>query len=164
MLEDTAIRFGEEEFSLIDNGDYEVTLETIEQKVAQTGKKYLNLKMRIRRDVDQQFGGRVLFVKIWANDGDPVYNHSKINHIILTQKNTDNYKTEFKTFDDVLQYLHGLNFIVTVETIFNEYVGANENAVKDWSYRPSEAKSAALEAPASSNLDSIEIDDSEIPF
>lgn len=163
------LQFGEEfennEFEAVEDGDYEVTLEKVERKIAQTGKKYLNLQLRIRRDIEQPAKGRVLFVKIWANDGDAVYNHAKINHIIVTQKNTgDHYKTDFKTFDDVLQYLHGLNFIVTVEKFFNEFTAKDDNRVKDWSYRPSLKPILEAEETKSQNLDSVAISDDDIPF
>ena len=162
MLEEK-LQFGEEfenkEFEAIEDGDYEVTLEKVERKVAQTGKKYLNLSLRIRRDIDQPAQGRVLFVKIWENDGDSVYNHAKINHIIVTQKNTgEHYKTDFRTFDDVLQYLHGLNFIVTVEKFFNEFTAKDDNRVKDWSYKPSNKPflDNSNVASQSNNLDAID--------
>lgn len=163
------LKFGEEfeqNFGPIDAGDYEVTLVKVEKRVAQTGRKYLNLTLEVRRDIDQPFGGRKLFTKIFANDDDATYNHAKINHIIVTQKFTgEHYKTEFKSFDDILQYLHGLNFIVSVDVVFNEVTEKDENKIIDWSYKPS-TKPIKDEEPAikGNNLDSIEIPDIDIPF
>ena len=164
------LQFGEQfennSFDALEDGDYEVTLEKVERKIAGTGKKYLNLSLRIRRDVDQPGKGRVLFTKIWENEGDAVYNHAKINHIIVTQKNTgEHYRTDFRTFDDVLQYLHGLNFIVTVEKFFNEFLdpARDDNRVKDWSYRPSEHP-VVEETIHGKNLSSVTMPEDEIPF
>lgn len=176
-MSEEKLQFGEEfeqkEFEALEPGDYEVTLEKVERKVAAgadgTNKKYLNLSLRVRRDIDQPGKGRMLFTKIWANDGDAVYNHSKINHIIVTQKNTgEHYKTDFRTFDDVLFYLHGLNFVVSVEKFWNDYANPPkyDNKVTDWSYKPSSKPFIAVqeEKPSSQNLDSITIDDNDIPF
>lgn len=138
-----SINFGEEfdkqEFGLIDDGKYEVSIDKIEPKVsAKTGNKYLNFTFTIRKDVEgQKFGGRKLFYTITKKEGDACYDFARINKIILTQKDREDYKSRFADFDEVLLYLHGLHLVLTVETNFDDYRGEDRNEIKDWSFEPS---------------------------
>lgn len=165
-LETTGINFGEEfdkqEFGLIDDGKYEVTIDKIEQKVsAKTGNKYLNFTFSIRDDVDQKFKRRKLFYTIAKKEGDPCYDFTRVNKIILTQKGKPTYKSRFLDFDEVLLYLHGLNLVLTVETNFDDYRGEDRNEVKDWSFEPSMTgeKVTTTETPAAPQFS-----DSDLPF
>lgn len=138
-----AINFGEEfdsngEFALIDEGKYEVSIDKIEPKESSKGNKYLNVVFKIRNDVNQEFKNRKLFYRINSKEGDPTgYDFNRLNKLIITQKNTANYKKYFTDVDEVLQYLIGLHLIVTVEIAFDDYSQKDRNNVKDWSFEPS---------------------------
>lgn len=127
----------EKSFGLIDEGDYEVTLEKLEKKTSAKGGKYLNITFGIRKDVEQKFKGRKLFYSIFAQEGDKAYNFDVINKIIITQKNRPDYKTHFEDIDEVFQYLVGLHLIISVEITFDDYSGSDRNRVADWSFKPS---------------------------
>lgn len=147
----TGISFGEEydtqDFGLIDDGDYEVTIFRVEEKTSKTkGSKYLNITFEIRDDVDQKFKKRKLFYTIGKKEGDACYDFGRINKIILTQKGRSDYKNRFDTFDEVLFYLNGLHMVVTVETNFDDYKQEDRNEIKDWSFRPSVVDSKAVTA------------------
>lgn len=150
---DDILSFGEEfekDFNLIEEGDYEVTLENLEKRSSSKGGKYLNLTFGIRKDVDQKFKGRKLFYPVFENEGDKAYNFDVINKIIITQKGTKNYRTHFQTIDQVFQYLVGLHLVVSVEIAFDDYNGKDRNRIKDWSFAPSvwDAKKESIqEAP-----------------
>ncbi len=165
-----AINFGEEfdtngEFSLIDDGDYEVVIEKVEPKQSQKGNKYLNITFKIRNDVEQNFKNRKLFYRINEKEGDNCYDFNRVNKIIITQKNTANYKKYFIDIDEVLQYLVGLHLILTVETSFDEYSQKERNNVKDWSFSPSiwdmQEHPAKIEK---TNTEQLELPDDELPF
>lgn len=166
-----AINFGEEfdkqEFGLIDDGRYEVVIEKIEPRTSlKTGNKYLNFTFTIRGDVDQKFKNRKLFYTITKKEGDSCYDFSRINKIILTQKKHSDYKSRFMDFDEVLQYLHGIHLVLTVETNFDDYKGEDRNTVKDWSFEPSlwdmQDHSKDTTPSATANPDIVE--DSDLPF
>ena len=144
MAEETvnAINFGEEydqqDFGLVDDGKYEFVIEEVAVKTSsKSGNQYLNFKFRIRKDVEQNFKNRVLFYTIGKKEGDPCFDFSRVNKIILTQKDRPDYKSRFLDFDEVLQYLHGLHLVATVETNFDKYSNEDRNEIKDWSWEPS---------------------------
>ena len=138
-----SLNFGEEfdnngEFALIDDGKYEVIIDKVEPKESQKGNKYLNVVFKIRSDVEQEFKNRKLFYRINAKEGDPTgYDFNRLNKLIITQKNTANYKKYFTDVDEVLQYLIGLHLVITVETSFDDYSQKDRNNVKDWAFEPS---------------------------
>jgi hypothetical protein len=165
-----AINFGEEfdtngEFSLIDDGKYEVVIEKVEPKESQKGNKYLNVVFKIRNDVDQNFKNRKLFYRINSKEGDVCYDFNRVNKIIITQKNTANYKKFFIDVDEVLQYLVGLHLVLTVETSYDEYSQKDRNNVKDWSFEPSVWDTQ--EHPAKvveEHTEGLDLPDAELPF
>ena len=165
------INFGVEfdtngEFTLIDDGKYEVLLEKVEPKVSTNGNKYLNLTFKIRADVEQNFKNRKLFYRINAKEGDPTgYDFNRLNKLIITQKNTANYKKYFNDIDEVLQYLVGLHLVLYVETSFDDYMGKDRNSVKDWSFEPSvwDTQEHPVEIQKA-NTEQLELEDQELPF
>ena len=165
-----AINFGEEfdtngEFSLIDDGKYEVVIEKVEPKESTKGNKYLNFTFKIRNDVEQEFKNRKLFYRVTAKDGDPCYDFNRINKIIITQKNTSNYKKYFTDVDEVLQYLVGLHLVITVETAFDDYSQKDGNNVKDWSFEPSVWDTQSHEPKiVAVNTEELDLPDDKLPF
>lgn len=169
-----SLNFGEEfdtngEFALIDDGKYEAVIEKVEPKESQKGTKYLNVTFKIRNDVDQEFKNRKLFYRITEKEGDPCYDFNRINKLIITQKNTANYKKYFTDVDEVLQYLIGLHLIITVETAFDDYSQKDRNNVKDWAFEPSiwdtQDHSPKIEKANTEKLDAVlDLPDNQLPF
>jgi hypothetical protein len=178
----SAINFGEEfdskgEFELIDDGKYEVTIDKIEPKISSKGNKYLNVTFKIRDDVEQKFKNRKLFYRINAKEGDATgYDFNRLNKLIITQKNTSNYKKYFTDVDEVLQYLVGLHLVITVETAFDDYNQKERNNVKDWAFEPSvwdtqehptpiiKEHTEALEETAKEAEKVLDLPDDDLPF
>lgn len=163
-----ALSFGEEfdtggEFTLIDDGKYEVAIEKIERKESQKGNKYLNVTFKIRNDVEQEFKNRKLFYRINSKEGDPTgYDFNRLNKLIITQRN---YKKYFTDVDEVLQYLVGAHLIVTVETVFDDYSSKDRNQVKDWAFEPSIWDTQEHPAPVvKEHTEQLDLPDSELPF
>lgn len=168
-----SLNFGEEfdtngEFPLVDDGKYEVAIEKIEPKESKKGNKYLNVTFIIRKDVDQEFKNSRLFYRINSKEGDPTgYDFNRLNKIIITQKNTANYKKYFTDIDEVLQYLVGLHLVLTVETTFDDYSQKDRNVVKDWSFEPSvwdtQDHTATTEV-STEETPELDLDDGPLPF
>ena len=122
MAEEKNILFGEEfdqqqEFTLIDDGDYEVAIDKIEKRTSKAGNQCLNFTFVIRKDVDQKFQGRKLFYTVTkkADDTFGVYDYNRINKLILTQKDKPNYKKAFADADANAAHKQkktNLNFII----------------------------------------------------
>ena len=154
MVEDLekeqGVVFGEEydtqqEFTLIDDGRYEGVIDKIEKKTSKAGNKYLNLTLKIRDDVDQKFKKRSLFYVIVKKPEDTkgVYDYTKINRLIMTQKETKDYKTHFLSegealIDDIIQYLQGRHLSFEVKTEFDDTTAKDRNVVNDFTFAPSE--------------------------
>lgn len=175
-LNNNGISFGEEydskgEFELIDDGVYEVTIAKIEPRISKKGNKCLNFTFEIIEDENgnRKFQRRKLFYNVTQKEGDKCYDFPRINKLILTQKGTDNYRTHFAEFDEVIQYLVGINLRLTVETNYDEYSAKDRNEVKDWSFEPSQlhvsASSDGVQFENGKNGNEIsDIQDEDLPF
>ena len=88
-----------------------------------------------------------------------------MNKLIITQKNTANYKKYFTDIDEVLQYLVGIHLIITVETAFDDYTQKDRNNVKDWSFEPSvwDTQDHSPKIIAE-NTETLELPDEMLPF
>lgn len=128
--------FRKENYGPIDSGTYEVTIAKVEKKQTQTGREMLALSFVIRSDVEQPFKGRYIFEN-WFLDNNAAYANegwfdtNKTYHVLHTQPGG---KTDFETPDELLVYLPGLNMTVTVEKVFNEKTGNEDNNIKKNSY------------------------------
>lgn len=52
-------------YELISEGDYEVIIKNAEERTTNGGKKYLNLWLVIRNDVEQKYKNRYIFHTLW---------------------------------------------------------------------------------------------------
>ena len=106
-----------------------------------------------------------------TNKDDACYDHKKVNRIILTQKTKPTYKTNFETFDEVIQYMIGLNFSLAVSTQFDDFRNEDVNVIDESSIAPSEWDNVA-HAPANGGvivdntqkLADDELPDDDLPF
>lgn len=150
-------------FELVENGDYEVTLQC-EYGKTNAGSQYINCKFKIRDDVEQSFGGRFVFDSIYKTQGTDDYNKTKINAILAAIPNA---KLDFGDYDELVQYLNGQNMIISVAVEpANQYHQNDKNIVKYLSYRPSEVGGATATdtVTASNDSDNWEPVDGDLLF
>lgn len=165
-----------QEYSLLKNGEREVILETIEEKTAQTGTKYLSLMFRIRDDVEQDDAGRVIFENYYKEkDGSNEYARAKVGSLLRAQgKNRAEGGTyDFEDYDEFMQFVTGMKLRLTIITEdANDYHDDAINLVKYCSYKPTNIPNKTLggdttvppvqNAKPSSPAD--EISDEDLPF
>lgn len=154
-------------FDLIPEGQYECTAKCEGEKIKVSGTKSIALSWRIREDVLQLCQGRVIFDDIYPDKNDPSkYNDRKIYDIIFGGQNQNDPKSRFKfdDYDDLCQYLNGINMLIKVE--INEYNGVKRNRVAFSGYSPTKVKGQTLgstePAKASEDVDDVLPDD--VPF
>ena len=140
------------EFGLIEDGDYEVTLKA-DYKQTKDKKTYINCVFAIRKDVDQKYGGRLVFEGIYKNESGE-YPSSKINAILSAIPNA---RLDFSSEDDLLQYLNGKEMIVTVKTKDGGGTYKDRNVIAYNSYRQTEH-------PVAPVAKGLEVAPDDLPF
>lgn len=101
----------EKKYDLITPGKYECVVQA-EWKETSAGKPYINLALKIRKDVVQNHGGRLVFDGIYESKQNPgEYNASKINAILAAIKDS---RQDFEDYDDLVQYLTGKLLLVDI--------------------------------------------------
>lgn len=139
-----------EESELIEQGEYEVTLELAEPKLygANQDRPGVMCKFRIRRDVEQPEKGRTILDTMWLDKDQENwagwYDHKKIHKILLSQTNP---KLDFQTCDECIQYINGLNMRITILKKFDEYRNKDVNEISYLSYAKSNATSTTVSDP-----------------
>lgn len=172
--DDEGLAFGDsapkKEFEPVDEGEYEVKIVSYEYKNNKSGTKRLVFKLQIREDVEQKSRGRYLWHSITQKEGDRAFNYYFINQLLVATKNCPDYREKFgKEFDEVLQYLIGREFRLTV-TIEESVDGKLQNNIDSNTFVPSKwntthpKKAHEDGVKESSNLDKVDIPDSELPF
>ena len=154
-------------FPIAETGDYEVEVFLEKTKTKDGSKEYLNLKHRIRDDVNQRFGGTYVFDKAWVDKSNPQwFDLRKLGTLLVTQKEKADYHKDFEDVDELIQYLNGCHCIVHVEKLYDDEKDEYKNEIKYLSYLPSkwDNEDHPTEKNESKNLDSIQIDDDEVPF
>lgn len=115
------------EFELVEEGKYEVTIEKItETKHPNTNRERLSLMLRIRNDVNQKFQNRVLFYDIHKEENGIYYNRNSIAKILLALE-VNNYI--YDSLDDLVSTMYRGNLVVKVVIKFNEYRNQKENSI-----------------------------------
>ena len=154
--------------NLVDGGDYEVILKAEKRTVQSTGKTKLALDFKIRDDVDQKFKNKHVFDDAWTDKNNPHwFDLAKLNNLIKSQKGLPTYKETFSDVDECIQFLNGLQMIITVTKEFDDYTGEDRNRVKYLSARPTKHYSAnvgAAEAPAESVDAGSPLPETDLPF
>ena len=161
-----------EERELIDEGVYEVVLDTAEVRSykSDSSKQYLSLKYIIRQDVEQKFCGRWVFESVFRDKNNPdQFDHRKLQKIILTQKGKDTFQNKFANEDELIQYINGLTMQIHISVKDpDDYHETQYNEVKYLSYRPSSVKLAELGTPATTaapkKQEFIDFNTDELPF
>ena len=145
------------EYGLIDEGAYECILESAIIGTTPNGTEKIDLKIRIRNDIDQKFKGRYIFDTIWKDKETPrLFDKKKINKLLGTQKHIKE-GTAFTTIEDVLAVLNGARLVANVKSSFNEYYGEDRNYVSY--YTPSKAVAQSI-----TTNEPIAITEDDLPF
>lgn len=115
--------------SLVKVGDYEAIIESLEVKTTPSGKEKLSVKFRIRSDIEQAYGNKVMYKDIWADKEEPdKFNTKQINKLLGTQPNIQNGQ-EFENLNKIIDFLTGKAIIIHVNIEFNEYRGEDTNTI-----------------------------------
>lgn len=150
-----------DDYALLEEGEYEVVIERIEEKVSKNGKKNISIMFRVRDDIEQPYGNRVLFESIWKEKDSEFYNRKRLNQLLGTQHFEDG-KT-FKDIEDVLANLRNTYLIAVVKIVHSDYSQEDENVISY--YKSSNHLPKALSSePTKKNLETIEIADEDLPF
>lgn len=166
--------YSEERSDLVPAGSYEATAICDGQGTNNFGDEVIRLSWKIREDVQQESKGRLVFDDIGRDKNNPEeYNDRKIYDIIyLGQKGEPGAKLKFDDYDELAQYINGLNMIIDVE-IKQSNSGRKYNRIKFGGYHPSQAKGQTLVAPKTAaeavkafgtDGDSLDITDDDLPF
>ena len=162
------------QYDLLDEAkDEEVYLENAEIKeLPRSGKKVINLKFRIRDDIEQPNKGRVIFDTIWQDKEKPDdFDSRKINALLLVQGEDGKY--DFDDYDELVQYIIGTFLRISIEkNPADEYHEEPYNQVKYCSYKPtkvgaksvSNGNSVSTPTKASNDTVTLDVEDESLPF
>ena len=180
-------------FELIADGDYEVTVESIDKidfisKIDGKSTFRLNVRYRIRDDVEQLSQNRIVFGTIFADANQEANGGwgdiKAIQSLLYTQKNLPNYQTIFEQGqDEMIQYITGRSLLIHVgkklytknngeeaerQTISNYRESKVGPRIKEALTAPAAAQPSApvstKETPADSKTDVTNIPDEDLPF
>lgn len=147
---------------LLAQGEYEASIEKIEQKVTPNGKRKLSIWFRLRSDVEQEGKNHVVFDDIWAERDNPeYYNRKRLNQLIGTQHPEDG-KT-FAGIEDVIDFLTGSNVRLKIVRKMDDYRGAEVNEVSFYMATKSPAQTiGSADKPAVGGK--LDLTDDDVPF
>lgn len=118
----------ESEDSLVRDGDYEATIEKIEVKTLPSGTEKLTIQYRIRKDVNQPYGNKVLFEDIFHEKNSPEhFNRKRINRLLGTQDIKEG--TIFESINDIIVFMRGKQLQIHVSIVFSEYYSKDVNTI-----------------------------------
>lgn len=101
----------ESTYELIKKGEYETILK-VEWKNTLTGDRYISCSYTVRKDVEQEYGGRIVFDAIYADANTGEFDAKRINAILST---IENPKCDFNDYDELIQYLNGTLLITEID-------------------------------------------------
>jgi len=162
----------ENDYGLIDEGDYEAIIEKIEIKISKAKNEYVSLTFRIRDDVEQKFQKRVLFDNLFKEKNDKGeytehFNRKKITKIVKAVF-PENTPLEFNSFDDVCDAIikHKLIIHVGITKEEDEYTGKKQNYI--YYYKPTDKGDKVLTptkpVTAQADTKAVEYDEEKLPF
>lgn len=131
---------GSVEQSVFDAGRYEMVISASVKKTKDNTSDYLNLSFKIREDVTQKNndGYSYVFKKVFRDKENPKwFDLAEIGAILMTQKNREDFHTNFEEVDEFIQYINGSAIAVDVEKIYDEYYAREVNRI-NFAYRKNE--------------------------
>jgi len=155
----------EKESDLVKEGDYEVTIESMEVKTLNSGKNKVQVMCRIRSDVEQAFKNRVLFDDIWEEREAPGYfNRKRMSKILGVCGATP--KQEFDGLKSVIEFCEGKYVKIHVGVVFNSYSGEEENTISYYMKTQFGTKTLGGETEEQHKDDKVAVvkNDDDLPF
>ena len=149
-----------DEFDPIEEGTYEVTLESATESTTKSGRPVFKVRYRIRSDVDQPFSRRVVFDDLYKAEGDDHYNPRRINSILKAIGGVEDGQT-FATIGDIASFIEGgeLRVRIVKEQDSYEKSGWRNRIV---AFMPTNAKTEVH--GFTSESDGVDISDDDLPF
>lgn len=95
-----------EEFEPIEEGTYEVVVDSAQESTTKSGRPVFKVRYRIRRDVEQAFQNRVVFDDLYKAEGDDHYNQRRLNSILKAIGGVQDGQT-FETIGDIARFIAG---------------------------------------------------------
>lgn len=127
-----------EAMPLVQEGKYEVTLNS-EWSKTKSGDDYIKFIYTIRKDVEQNEQGRLVFDAAYKSKTTGDFPKSKFDAIFA---GIPNAKLNFEDYDEVIQYLNDVNMIIEVgveKADASNNLQNDRNIVKFWSNEPTVA-------------------------
>jgi len=151
--------------SLVKEGDYEARIESVEKKVLPSGKEKLSIRFRLRDDVGQAYGNKVVFEDIWSERDNPqFFNRRRINQLLGTQNIADG--TRFDSIDDIVKFITGACLIVHIAIVFDDYRGEEVNTISF--YRSSKNKPQTIASTTTTQVETktggVVVSNEDLPF
>lgn len=154
------------DFELIKEGRYEAILNA-EWRKDFDGETIINCSYKIRKDVEQESKGRIVFDKI-KKDKNGVYHTGKINAILASIPNS---RQDFETYDDLVQYMNDklINIEVTIIKANPDYPNSRDkNGIKYYTSLPSqfpELKEENVSFSTDNSSNNLpEVNEEDLPF
>ncbi len=98
----------------IEEGEYEVTL-SAEWSKTKAGDDFIKIVYEIRKDVEQNEQGRLIFDGVYKDKATKTFPRPKIEAILSTIPK-DQQKLRFPNYDTLIQFINGLNMRIEVKT------------------------------------------------
>ena len=158
-------------FELIAEGEYEAKLTSAKKTISKGGTEYLALTFEIRKDIPQQFQGRLVFDTVFKDKEKPEYfDRQKLGCLISTQPN---HPKNFQSEDLAIQYINGINLRIKVTATDGSDGYEPKNKIKGkFGFKPSSYGNGHITytepkqnvAQSSDNLADLDINEEDIPF
>ncbi|SDI40505.1 DUF669 domain-containing protein [Dolosicoccus paucivorans] len=139
------------DYKPVPEGEYEVIIHKVEERVSQTGNRGLSIRLDIRRDLKQvpelaetngKYAGRVVFDNRWQSNGK--YNTEHFMYLLQAVGVPEG--TEIKSMNDLYQAIEGKPVRVFIKKEYSEYRKEEENSIAPWAYNPTRFSNVQVES------------------
>jgi hypothetical protein len=153
-----------DQYSLIVEGEYEVTLELISEASTMSGKKKLDIAFRIRQDVEQEHQNRVIYEAIWQEKDTNYYNRKRLNQLLGSQEVTDG--TTFNSIQEIIDTLKNAKLRVKVIVAFDDYKKTDVNKIAYYSktQKPNKKLGDITVKDTKQATNKPQLNDDDLPF
>jgi len=121
-------------FDLIPKGKYEVIAEKIDIKQFSTGTEYIYIHFRIRDDIEQDYGNRVIFERIFKEKRTEIFNRRRLTSLLKACVKEP--KLKYDGIDEILETIVGSKLVINVGQRYNDHWDEDENYISY--YEPSQ--------------------------
>lgn len=153
------------DFSPLPAGEYETTIESAQHNAANSGTEYMQIKLRVRKDLDGvselantngKQHNRVIFMKVWASKQTGEFKPANLQYILDAAAIPEG--TEINTIEDFLNMITNKNVRAYVK-VKKDDNGVEQNEVAAWNLSKTKYPTDPL-----ANSETVEVQDSDLPF